>query len=274
MSLGAWQLIWRISAKPFLVLTTASPSGMTSYQMAIPQTNQGLNKVRPLRPAEYVERKVVTSILEGTYPPGSVLPDERTLAKQLGVTRPTLRETLQRLASEGWITIRHGKPTVVNDYWEQGGLSVLSTLARYDEHLPDGFVAHLLEVRVTLLPAAARMAARNAPEALLEHLGRAESLDDDPEKFAEYDWELQLLMVKHSRNPVFTLIYNDFAAMFKTMGVRYFRFEEARDASRTYYVDVSRAIEQGGEDVERIVGSVMERVMGLWSELKCSQEVK
>jgi GntR family negative regulator for fad regulon and positive regulator of fabA len=185
-----------------------------------------------------------------------------------------LRETQKRLASEGWIRIRHGKPTVVNDYWNQGGLSLLSTLAKYGEYLPNGFITHLLQVRLTMLPTAARLAACHAPEALLEYLDRAKSLDENPEEFAEYDWELQLLIVRHSWNPIFTLIFNDFTAVFKTMAVRYFKFQEAKDASRAYYMELSRAIEQGGEDVEQIVSSVMERVIGLWSELKCSVEVK
>ena len=38
------------------------------------------------------------------------LPSERDLADKIGVTRTTLREVLQRLARDGWLTIQHGKP--------------------------------------------------------------------------------------------------------------------------------------------------------------------
>ena len=78
----------------------------TSYQ-----TNDLL-----LRPTQFVEQRIIRSILDHTYAPHSKLPGERDLAKQMGVTRPTIRETLQRLAKEGWIRIQHGKPTAVNDY--------------------------------------------------------------------------------------------------------------------------------------------------------------
>ena len=60
----------------------------------------------PLRPTQYAEHILVTSILNGTYPAGAVLPGERDMANALGITRPTLRETLQRLAGEGWVQIR------------------------------------------------------------------------------------------------------------------------------------------------------------------------
>ncbi|MGD8972137.1 MAG: GntR family transcriptional regulator, partial [Desulfobacterales bacterium] len=51
---------------------------------------------RLLRPTQHVEKILVSSILDGTYPTGTALPNERALAAQIGVTRPTLRETLQR----------------------------------------------------------------------------------------------------------------------------------------------------------------------------------
>ena len=59
----------------------------------------------PLRPTQYAEYILVTSILNGTYPAGTLLPGERALANEIGITRPTLRETLQRLANEGWVLV-------------------------------------------------------------------------------------------------------------------------------------------------------------------------
>jgi GntR family transcriptional regulator, negative regulator for fad regulon and positive regulator of fabA len=74
------------------------------------------NPTRAFRPREYAEHRLITAILDGTYPPETALPAERAMAETLGITRPTLRETLQRLSREGWIRIRHGKSSVVNDY--------------------------------------------------------------------------------------------------------------------------------------------------------------
>jgi len=105
-----------------------------------------------LKPAEFAEKQLLEAILGLKYNPGEVLPAERLLAIELGVTRPTLRETLQRLSKEGWITIRHGKPTKVNDYLKNGGLGILSSLARYGKNLSTDMVSHLLEVRTVMFP--------------------------------------------------------------------------------------------------------------------------
>jgi DNA-binding GntR family transcriptional regulator len=45
---------------------------------------------------------------------GETLPSEPTLAVQLGVSRPALREELARLESEGYLRRRHGAGTIVN----------------------------------------------------------------------------------------------------------------------------------------------------------------
>ena len=211
---------------------------------------------------------MLTSILNGTYPPGETLPSERELAKQMGVTRPTLRETLKGLASEGWVTIRQGKPTVMNDYWKEGGLGLLSTLSVYGEFLPEGFITNLLEIRVILFPAMGRLAARNAPEVLSDYLKGLEHLAEKAEVFAEYDWGLQVLMARNSDNPVFPLILNDFALIFGNMALPYFSRQKARDVSRAYYQDLSEAINQGGEDVERVVRQVMEKSLEIWKGFK------
>jgi len=221
-----------------------------------------------LRPTQYVEKILVTAILDGTYSCGTALPNERSLAQQMGVTRPTLRETLQRLAGEGWITIHHGKPTVVNDYWQEGGLRLLGTLSKYSNYLPNGFITHLLEVRLTMLPSVAERAARFQPEILLNCLAEARNLAEDPKTFSDFDWKLQMLMARNSQNPVFSLILNDFARIFANMAMHYFNLNTARQASRTFYRELTRAIESHTNTVEDVVKKAMEQSISIWKEVK------
>ena len=224
-----------------------------------------------LRPTQYVEKNLVTAILDGTYSCGMTLPNERSLAQQLGVTRPTLRETLQRLAGEGWITIHHGKPTVVNDYWQEGGLRLLGTLSKYSDYLPNGFITHLLEVRLTMLPSVAGRAARFQPEILLNCLAEARNLAEDAGAFSNFDWKLQMLMARNSQNPVFSLILNDFAQIFANMAKRYFKLNTARQASRTFYSELTRAIENSTNMVEDVVKKAMEQSILIWKEVKITE---
>jgi GntR family negative regulator for fad regulon and positive regulator of fabA len=223
---------------------------------------------QPLRPTQHAEHILVTSILNGTYPSGSTLPNERSLAEQMGVTRPTLRETMQRLANEGWLKIQHGKATMVNNFWQEGGLSLLSTLSKYGDYLPNGFVTHLLEVRVTLLPEVASLAAQHQPTKIVAHLVHAPHPAYQSETFANYDWDLQILMARNCNNPIYLLILNDFALIFRNMALRYFKMEKARNASQTYYKDLLQAIKQKDDAIGKIVKNAMQQSIEIWHELK------
>src|SRR5512136_1419231 len=124
----------------------------------------------PSRPAELAETRLISAILDGAFAIHSSLPAERELAAQLGVTRPTLREALQRLARDGWVEIRHGRPTRVRDYWREGNLGVLGAIAQHQEHLPSSFVPNLLHVRFLLAPSYTRLAFENARPQVAETL--------------------------------------------------------------------------------------------------------
>ncbi len=229
---------------------------------------------QPFRPALYVEYKLVTSILDGTYPPGSSLPSERLLAEKFHVTRPTLRETLHRLSSEGWVTIQHGRATTINDYWNEGGLRLLGTLARYGELLSKEFISCLLEVRVVMLPPVARLAIMNTPDLFADYLSGYTDLKDDPEKFASFDWELQVLYARHSQNPVYPLILNDFSSVFRIMAPYYFSLKKGRSSSRTYYRKLLAAIKKGKNDTEGIVREALQESLTIWGELATKKEIK
>lgn len=88
--------------------------------------------IKAQSPAGFAEEYIIESIWNNRFPPGTILPAERELSELIGVTRTTLREVLQRLARDGWLTIQHGKPTKVNNFWETSGLNILETLARLD----------------------------------------------------------------------------------------------------------------------------------------------
>ena len=222
----------------------------------------------PLRPHQHVKEVLVTGILDGNYPVGSALPNERTLAVQLGVTRPTLREGLQGLAKEGWLTIRHGKSTIVNDYWQKGGLSLLGTLAKYGSYLSNGFITHLLEIRMALLPPAAQQAVNHHPQIILNYLSEIDRLAEEPQAYTEFDWNLQMLIARYSENPVYLLILNDFASIFNKIALRYFVFEKSRKATKDYYRELTIAINQGRDTVEKTVKNAIEKSIETWQEVK------
>lgn len=222
----------------------------------------------PQRPAEYAEETLVTAIVDGTYPPGETLPGERQLAKELDITRPTLREALQRLARDGWLTIQHGKSTVVNDFWRDGGLNVLDTLVRYDLGLPAMFVRNLLEVRLAMAPAYARASVDHDPDAVRAHLRGYADLEATPEAYAAFDWTLHHTLTLASGNPLYPLILNGFAGFYEQMACRYFASKEARAASSAFYAALLDAVERRDADAaEQITRQVMKKSIELWERL-------
>lgn len=76
--------------------------------------------------------KITTSILDGTFEPGSQLPPERELMGQLGVSRSTLRESLKTLAQSGLIKVRPGVGWFVCDV-NEGNFAKLHEFANREE---------------------------------------------------------------------------------------------------------------------------------------------
>ena len=193
---------------------------------------------------------------------------ERELSATLGVTRPTLREALKKLDRDGYVTVRHGLPTRVNDIWTEGGLNVLAGLAEHGE-IPKGFVKQLLEVREVLAPAYAREAVRHAPARVAAFLERAEALGSESAEWTAFDWELHHLLAVSSGNPVYTLILNGFRGLFARMAALYFERPAARKASGTFYAALRAAALTGDTNgAERVTRDVMTRSVELWRPLE------
>ena len=219
----------------------------------------------PQRPADHAEETLVAAIMDDTYPPGAKLPGERDLAAQLGVTRPTLREALQRLERDVWITIHQGKPTIVNDFWREGGLNVLSTIVRYDQQLPPGFVTQLLEVRLIMAPDYTRAAVEHDPVSVQAHLAQYPDLEETATAYTAFDWNLHHILTIASGNPIYPLILNGFATLYERMGRRYFAPADARAASRAFYRALLDAFEQRDAGAaEQITREVMASSIELW----------
>lgn len=221
--------------------------------------------IAPIRPRAHAESLLLAAILDGTFPPGTTLPGERTLAAQLGVTRPTLREVVQRLARDGWVTVVHGKPTLVNNFWEEGGLNVLGKLVEHPAHLPPDFVGQLLEVRLQLAPAYTRAAVARDGAALVALLDGAGGLVD-PADYAHFDWELHHFLTVRSGNPIYTLILNGFRGFYQDIARRYFASPEARRLSDEFYAGLrAAAAAAAADEAEHLSRAVMQASIATWA---------
>jgi GntR family transcriptional repressor for pyruvate dehydrogenase complex len=58
--------------------------------------------------AQQAFEQLLAYVQDGSFRPGDALPSQQELARRLSVSRPVLREAMQRLAAAGLIEIRHG----------------------------------------------------------------------------------------------------------------------------------------------------------------------
>lgn len=91
--------------------------------MALPKTTE-------LTAIDAVFETLLKNIVGGTYPSGTRLPPERELARQLGASRPTLREALRRLGEWNLVEPRRGSGVVVRPY-RDWSIEVLAAYLRY-----------------------------------------------------------------------------------------------------------------------------------------------
>ncbi|MDE2369735.1 MAG: FCD domain-containing protein [Burkholderiales bacterium] len=126
--------------------------------------NRNLNA--PARLADIVAGDLETRILEGSLKPGDRLPAERALAAELGVSRPSLREAIQKLVSKGLLVTRHGGGTLVTDRLESAFVDPWKDMLRAHPALQ----SDILEFRHMLEGEAALLAAQRATEADLARI--------------------------------------------------------------------------------------------------------
>jgi GntR family negative regulator for fad regulon and positive regulator of fabA len=233
-------------------------TGKNTYQSGVIMDWKPVQK-----PAELAESRLLEAILQARFPINSTLPGERELAELIGVTRPTLREAMQRLARDGWLDIQQGKATRVRDYWREGSLSVLSVLAQYPGNQTLDLAIHLLELRLLIAPVYARQAVRNSPEQIITLLESYSSLADDPAVFAQADWDLHLLLTRCSSNPIFQLLLNGFQNLYFLVGEQYFTHPGNRQHSSGFYRELLGCARRASDqEAEALTRRVMEESLG------------
>jgi GntR family negative regulator for fad regulon and positive regulator of fabA len=199
-------------------------------------------------PAGFAEEYIVESIWNGEFPPGSILPAERELSELIGVTRTTLREVLQRLARDGWLTIQHGKPTRVNNFWETSGLNILETLARLDEDKMPELTDQLLSARTNISAIYTRAAIKVNPQTVIEVLEKSKDLEDNAQAFADFDYQVHHQLALAGNNRIYVLVLNGFKGLYSKIGGHYFSDPRTRALAKQFYLDLIALAEKGDFD--------------------------
>jgi GntR family galactonate operon transcriptional repressor len=145
------------------------------------------------------------AIVAGRYAAGDKLPTEDALARQLGVSRPSLREGLKALAHKGLVESRTRRGTIAlsRQHWDVLDRDVLRWTAQAP---PDQeFLIGLVEARSIFEPAAARLAAQRATPAQIIQIeaayrGMEDSLPHDIEGCNRHDLAFHEAIIAASGN--------------------------------------------------------------------------
>jgi len=220
-----------------------------------------------IKPAQFTEYEIIKAIVSGEWASGQKLPPERELSNILGVTRPTLREVLQRLSREGWLTIKHGRPTVVNDYKNNGGLGVLKSLVNFEELTSKSLIRDWLEFRVLILPDLAHKAILSSSDEIINKLNNAPDINAENSEFAVFDWELQLLLIKYSRNSIAQMLFNDLTEIYYKEAAVYYSNKQTKKKSLDYYIRLKNAILHSENDIREIIKQTMQESLEIWERI-------
>jgi len=224
-------------------------------------------KKKFVKPTQFAEHEIIKAILSDEWTLGQNLPPERELADLLGVTRPTLREVLQRLSRDGWITIKHGRPTVVNDYKNKGGLGVLKSLVNFNELAAKSLIKDWLEFRILILPDLAYKAIQSNSDKIINKLNNLPDINSESMEFAVFDWDLQILMIKYSKNSIAKMLYNDLTEIYHKERVVYFDKKQTRKKTFEYYTRLKNAILQNENNIKQIIKQTMQESLEIWERV-------
>ncbi|MFJ3483512.1 GntR family transcriptional regulator [Pseudomonas sp. NPDC090202] len=242
------------------------------------------DQVRQRRLSDDIVEQLEKMILEGTLKPGGRLPAERVLAEQFGVSRPSLREAIQKLTAKGLLVSRQGGGNyVVESLGSTFSDPLLHLLESSSEAQRD-----LLEFRHTLEASCAYYAAiratdvdrtrlREAFDALQDCYSRVDEVSRAEEGAADANFHLAIAEASHNAVLLHTIrglfdllrrnVVTNIGGMYKQrsetrdmlisqhrelyLAIIEGRAEDAREVSSRHLLYVQEVLEEVRQEVQR-----------------------
>lgn len=175
------------------------------------------DSIRPAKLADAIADHLEQLILEGALRPGEKLLPERDLAERLNVSRPSLREALDKLAARGLVRSERGGGTFIAELVEG---AFTTPLAQLLQSHPEAAYDYL-DFRCVVEGEASRLAALRGTDIDREVLTRryraveASHHETDPSDEAAADADFHLAIYEMSHNLVLLHIMRGFSSMLR-----------------------------------------------------------
>lgn len=203
--------------------------------------------------AEEVVTRLREMIHRGELRSGDRLPPERDLAKQLGVSRPTLRAGIRSLSAVGVLKSKQGAGTFVveadaSPALDSNPLRLMASLHGFSN-------AEMFEARLILEMAIAGLAAERATSehiaALAEELAEMFATLDVPEEYLVHDMRFHQLIAAASGNRIITALMNMVASiLFDVRSKTVHRAHDLKESADMHRL-IFRAIREGNTEAAR-----------------------
>lgn len=152
---------------------------------------------------ERIVEKIRMMIDDGSLKPGDLLPSERQLASDMGVSRIPVREALRMLEFMGVIEIRHGRPAVVRGLAKASMIEIINLVLESASNE----LSELHETRMILEIGAIRLACERRTNADIayrrEILNRMEVEIRNNHSIVDTSIEFHMAIMKATKNKIF-----------------------------------------------------------------------
>jgi len=156
--------------------------------------------------------EMISRIQTGSWPVGMPIPSERTLMKEMEVSRIALREALSMLRSLGVLDTGHGRKSIVRTVGTELLTRILPLVVSLET---TSSYQQIFEIRLAIeSPSAALAALRRTPEDLellqkqADQYAQNVGAEAGANHYPKTDLEFHLQIARSTQNPLFTVLLN------------------------------------------------------------------
>ncbi len=173
------------------------------------------SKAQPVDKVEQAVKALHEFIVEGGLEPGTVLPSEREMMEQIGVSKFSMREALRVAQSQGLIEISQGRRTRVADISLKPTAGAMNLFVKRSKNI----LLELTEARRSLEISIVRLAAQRRTvdhiDAMVKTIDGMVDNRDNLECCVDKDIDFHKIMANATNNRVFEMIHESLAELLR-----------------------------------------------------------
>ncbi|HYH13073.1 MAG TPA: FCD domain-containing protein [Thermomicrobiales bacterium] len=197
----------------------------------------------PVRTREDLAALLARKIASGEYNPGDLLPSERALSDEYGLSRSMVREALRTLAERRMIEVRPGRGSVVRETTVSDAVERLIEIFDHTRVTP----RNLIEARSMIETTAAALAAERAGDRELEAITLAATSCSHADSLLDrvrWDLTFHLSIVKAAGNPLVETMFHAIQPYIVELLFRSLTDEEVSKQGLAFHERIVDAIER------------------------------